>query len=81
MVWLCKAAPRQYPLKELYVVSPFSEPTCREAVRAFRQCRYLSLTTSDEDKRVTLIAATPKLLAMANRYIALLARAAQVDEA
>lgn len=73
--WLSRAAPQQRPLKELYIQSPFSEPTCRETIRAFKQCHYITLAASDRDKRVTLIAATPKLMITANRYAELLSRA------
>jgi hypothetical protein len=73
-VWLAKGALQERPLKELYAVSPFSEPTCRETVRAFEQRHYITLALSDRDKRVTLIVATPKLMIIAERYTALLAR-------
>ena len=75
LVWLSISPDQERPLKELYFSSPFSQPTCREAILAFKNEQLVYLRQSDGDARVRVIAATSKLRKMARGYAVLFAKA------
>lgn len=72
LVWLLKGGTRARPLKDLYRVSRFSEPTIRWVLKALADDGFITIERNPDDLRVRTVHLAPKLIGAVREYLGLL---------
>lgn len=74
LLWLLKGDQELRSIGDFYESSHLSEPTMRKAIKAFTMRDLAVLEFDENDSRCRFIRGTPKLAALVEEYVSLLAR-------